>query len=81
MRTTLALDEDVLEKARAVASRLKIPFKKVVNEALREGLNAVEKPPKTRRYRTTCRAMGLRKGYSLDNIQELLAHAEGEDFR
>ena len=35
MRTTLALDEDVLEKARAVAKQLRMPFKTVVNEALR----------------------------------------------
>ena len=81
MRTTLPLDEDVLEKARAVAGKLRVPFKTVVNEALRRGLSEVEKPAKQRRYRTTARAMGLRKGYSLDNIQELLAHAEGEGFR
>jgi hypothetical protein len=81
VRTTLALDEDVLEKARALASRLKRPFKTVVNEALRAGLKAVEKPPKARRYRTIGRAMQLREGYSLDNIQEVLAQAEGEDFR
>ncbi len=81
MRTTLALDEDVLQKARAAATRLRVPFKTVVNEALRLGLNEVEKPAKQRRYRTIPRAMGLRKGYNLDNIQELLAHAEGEDFR
>jgi hypothetical protein len=80
MRTTLALDEDVLEKARAVASQLKLPFKTVVNEALRAGLKEVEKPAQ-RPYRTVPRDMGLRKGYSVDNIQELLAQLEGEDFR
>jgi hypothetical protein len=25
--------------------------------------------------------MGLRAGYNLDNIQEVLSQAEGEDFR
>ena len=81
MRTTLSLDEDVLETARAVASQLRVPFKTVVNEALRLGLSEVEKPARQRRYRTAPRAMGLRKGYNLDNVQELLAHAEGEGFR
>lgn len=81
MRTTLTLEEDVLEKARSVASQLKLPFKTVVNEALRLGLSEVEKPAKKRRYQMTPRAMGLRKGYSLDNIQEVLAQAEGESFR
>jgi hypothetical protein len=81
MRTTLALDEDVLEKARAVAGNLRVPFKTVVNEALRVGLKEVEKPAKQRPYRMVPHAMGLRKGYSLDNISELLAQVEGEDFR
>ena len=38
MRTTLSLDADVLEKARAVAGQLRVPFKTVVNEALRLGI-------------------------------------------
>jgi len=81
MRTTLSLDEDVLEKARKLADRLRLPFKKVVNEALRVGLGEVEKPAKRRRYRTPSRDMGLRPGYCLDNIGELLAQAEGEECR
>jgi hypothetical protein len=81
MRTTLSLDEDVLEKARGVAGRLHVPFKQVVNEALRLGLVEVEMPAKKRPYRTVSRAMGLREGYSLDNISELLAQVEGEDYR
>lgn len=81
MRTTLPLDEDVLERARAVADQLHVPFKTVVNEALRLGLSEVEKPARQRRYRTNPHAMGLRRGHSLDNIQELLAQAEGEDCR
>jgi hypothetical protein len=81
MRTTLSLDEDVLEKARKAAGRLHLPFKTVVNEALRRGLAEVEKPAKQRRYRTKPRDMGLRSGLSVDNVQELLAHVEGEDFR
>ena len=81
MRTTVTLDEDVLDRARALTARLHTSFKTVINEALRVGLDHVEKPTKRRPYRTKPRAMGLRKGYSLDNIQELLAQAEGEDFR
>ena len=53
MRTTLSVDEDVLEKARALAGRLRVPFKTVVNEALRRGLSEIEKPAKQRPYRGT----------------------------
>jgi hypothetical protein len=81
MRTTLSLDEDVLQKARAAATRLQVPFRIVVNEALRAGLREVEKPAKQRPYKTVGHDMGLRPGLSVDNVQELLAHIEGETFR
>ena len=81
MRTTITIDDDVLDRAHKLASKLHASFRSVVNEALRAGLERVEKPAKRRRYRTTPRAMGLRRGHNLDNIQELLAQTEGEDFR
>lgn len=81
MRTTLTLDDDVIDKAKGVAAKLGIPFRRVVNEALRIGLQEVEKPATRRPYRTEPHPMGLRAGYNLDNIQELLAQAEGEDFK
>ena len=46
MRTTLSIDDDVMERARAVAAKLSVPFKTIVNEALRAGLYQVEQPPK-----------------------------------
>ena len=81
MRTTLTLDEDVAQKTRNLAKRMKKPFKNVVNEALRLGLDQVEQPLKRQKYRTDPHEMGLREGHNLDNIQELLAQVEGEDFR
>ena len=81
MRTTLSIDDDVLERARALAARLGAPFKTVVNEALRTGLDHVAKPAEQRPYRTEPHAMGLREGRNLDNIGELLARIEGEDYR
>ncbi len=81
MRTTITLDEDVIDRARALKDRLHISFQAVINQALRLGLEKVEQPTKRRRYRTKPHAMGLRRGYNLDNVQELLAQAEGEDFR
>ncbi|MGH8019473.1 MAG: DUF2191 domain-containing protein [Opitutaceae bacterium] len=79
MRTTLTLDPDVAAKARRGAAKLKRPFKEVVNQALRIGLDQVLKPAAARPYRTKPRPMGLREGFSYDNISELLARAEGED--
>jgi len=81
MRTTLTLDEDVAQKARAVVARTHQSFKQVINEALRVGLESAAQPPACRPYRTKPRRLGLRPGCSLDNIQELLAQVEGEQAR
>ena len=79
MRTSLIIDDDIFEGARAIATKLGTPFKTVVNEALRVGLDQVEQPAKSQRYKTEPHAMGLISGRNLDNIQELLAQIEGED--
>ena len=79
MRTTLTLDPDVAAKAKQGAARLGKPFKEVINAALRIGLPEVLRPPAAKPYRTKPRPLGLRPGFSYDNIAELLAHAEGED--
>ena len=81
MRTTLNIDDDVLDRARSVAEKRRAPFRLVVNEALRAGLQAAEQPASTRPYHTRPRKLGLRTGRSLDNIQELVAQVEGEDHR
>jgi len=81
MRTTISIDDDVLERARSAAARMGVPFRTVINEALRAGLDKAELPPKTRPYKTGSHKMGLRRGRNLDNIQDLLAQIEGEDSR
>ncbi|MEW6533613.1 MAG: type II toxin-antitoxin system VapB family antitoxin [Thermodesulfobacteriota bacterium] len=81
MRTTLSIDDDVLEKARAIAAKSRKPFRTIVNEALRAGLDEVDRDAKQRKYRTEPHAMGLRVGSNIDNIQETLAQVEGEDYR
>lgn len=81
MRTTLTLDPDVATKARQSAARLGRPFKDVINAALRTGLDQLLRPPAARPYRTQPRPMGLRQGFSYDNIAELVARIEGEDHQ
>lgn len=72
MRTTVTLDPDV-------AARLHKPFREVINAALRVGLDKILDSPTAKPYRTKPRAMGLRQGFSYDNISELIASAEGEN--
>lgn len=75
MRTTLTLDPDVAAKAKRGAAQLQRPFKDVINAALRVGLDEILAPPTARPYRTQPRPMGLRRGFSYDNISELIAAA------
>ncbi len=79
MRTTLTLNPDVAAKAKRGAAKLGKPFKEIINDALRIGLEEMLKPPATKPYRTVPHSMGLRRGLSYDNIAELLASAEGEN--
>ncbi len=64
-----------------MAAKRRLTFCVVVNEALRIGLQEVEKSATQRPYRTEPHAMGLRTGHNLDNIQDVLSQAEGENFR
>ncbi len=81
MRTTIVIDEDVLDRARAVAAKKKRPFRSIINEAMREGLSLIESKQKQKTYRMKSRDMGQKSGISIDNIQELLSRIEGEDFK
>jgi hypothetical protein len=81
MRTTLTLDHDVAAKAKRGASRLGQPFKTVINSALRIGLDEVLKPKAAKPYRVKPIPMGLKKGYSYDNIGELLEQLEGPNYK
>ncbi len=81
MRTTLTLDPDVAAKARLGAARLRKPFKDVINQALRIGLEEVLAPPSTIPYHTKPRPLGLREGLNYDDVAGLLAVSEGEEHR
>jgi len=81
MRTTLTLDPDIAAKAKRGAAKLHKPFKEVINAALRVGLDEILTPPPAKPYKTKPRPLGLRRGFSYDNISELIAAAEGEDHQ
>jgi hypothetical protein len=81
MRTTLTLDPDVAAKAKRGAAKLGQPFKRVINSALRIGLDEVLKPAAAKPYRSKPLPLGLKPGFSYDNIGELLAQIEGEDYK
>jgi hypothetical protein len=81
MRTTIVIDDDVIDMAKAVAENRKKPFRVIINEAMRKGLPMIDTTENQKPYRMKPRSMGLKPGISLDNIQELLSQVEGEDFK
>ena len=74
-RTTLSLDDDVAARIDGEVRRTGKPYRAVVNDALRRGLEAPRAvlPP----YRVEARPMGLRPGMDIDDIAGLLDLLDG----
>jgi hypothetical protein len=77
MRTTLTLADDVAAKLQLTARKSGQPFRVVVNEALRRGLEQRATPAR-KPFRMKTRDMGaLQPGLSLDNVANLIETIEG----
>jgi len=82
MRTTLTLDDDVAVKLKTESQRAGRPFREIVNETLRRGLESRRATAQRRAFKVTARDLGnLKPGLSLDNIAELVEHVEGSLHR
>lgn len=83
MRTTVTLDDDLAVRLEQHRSQHGESFKQALNEAVRAGLHQLEHDTGTGREvrRTQPLALGRRLAGSIDDIGELLAVAEGEDYR
>jgi hypothetical protein len=83
MRTTLTIDEDVAVQLEKVRRERGLTLKSLVNDALRRGLGeltrARARPAKP--FRTIPLDAGEPLLANFDNIAEVLAFAEGEDFK
>ena len=64
-----------------VRKKQKLSLKAAINTALRRGLVSMNKPAKQGRFRTEEMDAGRCYLPNLDDIAEVLAWAEGEDFR
>lgn len=62
MRTTLTIDDQLLDSLKQAAQQSGRPFKQVVNEALRLGLHEL-KQPKARPYHLPAAKMGQPRGH------------------
>jgi hypothetical protein len=81
VRTTLTIDDDVAALLEQLRNKRGIGLKDLINEALRRGLRELNMRPKPRTpFHTRSVDLGRARIASIDNIGEVLAIAEGEDF-
>lgn len=78
MRTTLTLDDDVAARLKQLSRGGR--FRDVVNQALRRGLDRLEAREPAPEYRVRPVAMGAKRT-DFDNIAEVLAEIEGDDYK
>ncbi len=82
MRTTLTIDDDVAVEIERLRRDRKASLKEVVNDVLRRGLRDVNAPQKKRKpFRTRPIYAGKPLLPNVDNIAEVLAVIESEDFK
>jgi Ribbon-helix-helix protein, copG family len=82
MRTTLTLDDDVAAQLEQLRKSRGAGLKDLVNEALRRGLKEMNGRPKPRKpYSTRSVSLGEPKLANIDNIAEVLAIIEGENYK
>jgi hypothetical protein len=80
IRTTVTLDEDVLERVKQESRERGDSFKKTLNNLLRFALSAENKKVPERKFKVRpFHDMGAIPGLNYDKISELLDYAEGED--
>jgi hypothetical protein len=80
MRTTLTIADDLLDRLKREARRSRRPFKAVVDEALRLGVDRMSPPSRKRSFRQRTFRMGYPPGTQLDKALQLAARLEDEEF-
>jgi hypothetical protein len=80
-RTTLTLDEDVRAKLQAEMKKTGKSFKETVNETLRVGLLSRQQTQKQKPFKVRAKNLGLKPGYSLDKVWDLIEEVEGPDYK
>jgi hypothetical protein len=82
MRTTITIEDDVAKLLENVRRARNSSLKVVINQALRQGLRDMTKPPRPgKAYETRSVSLGRCKLANLDDISEVIAVAEGDTFK
>jgi len=81
MRTTLTIDDDVLQALKDLAHQRGISFKTLVNETLRRGLSCGDEPTGAPEpFRVPAAPRGFRPGVDPLKLNQLVEELETERF-
>ena len=78
MRTTLTLDDDLAQELQERSHRLRVPFKKVVNDAIRRGIHGSITARKSEPFRVEPHDCRLRPGFDDRRFNQLADELEVE---
>lgn len=79
MRTTLTIDDDLMQELKDAAHRKGLPLKQLVNRALRRGLRALDESGVAKPYRCPSFSMGVPSPGTIDLDKALAIAGELED--
>jgi hypothetical protein len=74
VRTTVTLDEDVLERVKRESRSRGASFRDTLNDLLRRALS-LENGPQVRKLKIQPTHMGYRPGLNYDDVESLLVYA------
>ncbi len=82
MRTTVVLEDDVLERLQAESQLREASFRGTLNDVIRDGLAVAEQRRQgSTSFRVKPREMGLKPGLSYDSVSALIELGEGDAAR
>jgi hypothetical protein len=81
IRTTVTLDEDVLDRVKRESAARGSAFRDTLNDLLRLALLHVDQKPGRRAIEIKPVHMGFRAGLDYDDVESLLEYGEGNRHR
>jgi hypothetical protein len=81
IRTTVTLDEDVLERVKHESRSRGVSFRDTLNDLLRIALLQQEQKPQGRKLKITPFPMGYSRNLNYDDVESLIEYGEGEQHR
>jgi hypothetical protein len=79
MRTTLTIEDQVMDELKEFAHRLRKPIKTVVNEALRQGLKQLNQPAAAKKYKSPTFSLGHPPVVNLDKALAIAYALEDDE--